>query len=271
MTTFLLLIIVVLLVAIFLRRVSRRQFRVSLRRGVLRLWLVLSATWIVLIALVFGDHRLSEVLIPPVVLATILTGVVWISEGFAAQPSTTDSVCRVEVIADGLLFRFRLQDDMIATVPSVQLFNDAMGDKELAAALKTWSAGANGPLDSLSSYPTMRDYLYDWAIDRSHCLGWKPPATIQGDEKALWVTPDRQTVWFRLPEGVSIHGVLSIPRGQFFEEVYSDRDLLAEFRTWMSGSAARSALSGHPRILAYLKQHTTEGKLTPIITDLRKA
>lgn len=243
-----------------------------MRRGLLRLWVVLSALWLVVI-ITIGERDITTVFVPPIALGAILAGLVWVLEGFKdvfVKPQSTTSalVRRAEVLAGGLLLRFRLQDDMVATVPMVQLFNDSLNDSALASSLHMWSAGANGPLDSLSSHPSIRDYLYNWAIDRSRYLGHGEPPCTEGDDKAVWVTPDRHTVWFWLPDGVSMHGVLSIPLEQYFPEVYSDRELKADFTEWMKGSPTRSALSRYPRILAYLMQHTTETKLD---SDLQKA
>jgi hypothetical protein len=241
--------------------------QVNVRRGIVRLWLALSVAWVILMWSI-GDYRPSELLIPPVVLGAILAGAVWIFEGFKLRQALPTHIRRVEIIAKGQLFRFNLPDGSIVTVPSVQLVNDILGDKALASAFHLWATGVNGPLDSLSSHPSIRDYLYAWAIDRSTWLGLGQPPHLAPDDKAAWVTPDRQTVWFWLPDGVSMHELVSIPLVQYMQDLQADNGLLLDFANWMKSSLTREALSDHPMVLAYLRQHTTEQKMAPIVEEL---
>jgi len=269
-TPILLLVVVLILAAIFFRKASLRA-RLDMRRGVLRLWLVLSTLWIVF-AIVVDKFDVRIEFIPPAALGAILGGIVWITEGFSDKKREPPHIRRVEGTANGLLFRFRLQDDTIVMIPSVQLFNDASHEKALASALGMWMAGANGPLDSLSSYPSIRDYLYNWAIDRSRELGiGNPPDGLSADDRAVWLTPDRDAVWFWLPEGFSMHELIDVPFQRFLQDNLDDYALLLDFRNWMTSSPTRGALSDHPKILAYLRQHTAEGKLRPIIETLQQA
>ena len=272
MTFILLLVIVLVLAAIFSRKASLIKPQFDVRRGVFRLWFVLSALWIVF-AMVVDRFNAGIEFIPPTVLGAILGGFVWIVEGFRTPKGEPAAGRRVLwVIANGLLFRFRLADDMIVTIPARQLTNDAMHSKDLASALHMWATGINGPLGSLSNFPAIRDYLYNWAIDRSRELGiGSPPDGLSADDRAVWLTPDRKAVWFWLPEGFSRYELIDVPFERFLQDNLDDNALLLDFRDWMTSSPTRAALSDHPKILAYLRQHTAEEQLGPMIQSLQQA
>ena len=269
MITFLLIVIVVLLGMIVFRKVPLRK-RIDVRRGLLRLWLVLSASWIAVVVAV-GIQSAETILIPPIALGATLGGLAWVFGVFRKEES--EAVARrAWVVAKGFLFRFRLQDDTIVTVPSMQLLEDARRDKSLASAVAFWSAGQNGPLDSLSNDPAIRDYLYSWAVDYSDRLGvGKPLHPAPSDEKAVWVTPEWKTVWFWLPDGISMQDFVSIPFDRYLKDIKTNGALVLDLAAWVKHSPRRSTLSQHPILLAYLRQQTPESTLAPIIENLQKA
>jgi hypothetical protein len=269
MTNALLLVVVVLLITILVRK-HIPQDRLNLRLGVLRLWLVVSALWTVGISLI--DKFDPVVLIPPIVLGVVLGGVVWVWEGFKLAKTSKSEPRRIQVIANGLLFRFTLADGLITVVPSMQLFQDAMRDAALESALEKWRAGVNGPLDSLDSQPSVRDYLYTWAVDRTRWASGGVPMTSQrADERAVWVSPDLETVWYWMPDGVSMHEVISVPRQTFLQDSLADTNLLQENVKWMTSGPTRNSLLQYPTLLAYLGRFSTEGKLAPVIETLMQA
>lgn len=270
MITILLIVIALFLAAIFVRIGSKKPQTVNVQRGVLRLWLAVSALWVVIVIAV-GVRSVLMVALPPLILGALFVGFVWIIEGFRSKDNKS-AVRRVWVIAKGLLFRFLLLDGTIVTIPSTQLLDDTRNDAALASAFPYWSVGRNGPLDSLSSHPSIRDYLYGWAIDWTNRLGvGKPINPVQSDEKAVWITPDWKTVWFWLPDGLSMHEVASIPFERYLQDIQTDNGLLLDLADWVKNSPTREALLRHSILLAYLGKYTTEGKLTPIVEALQKS
>lgn len=230
--------------------------------GLVRLWVVVAVCWVFFSIWVLRDESASMAFGPSLILGCFLAACFWVFRGFRPATSATQNGRRVEVTGKGLLFQFRLPDETIVVIPSLQLWNDSQRNAAIASALPMWMAGMNGPLDSLSANPVIRDYLYSWAIDRSVDVSGVE-TRVDVDQRGLFVSPGR-TFWFILPDDQPVE----ISGEDFVNSLSENAVLRYEFFAWGKRGPTRTALAAYPTLLEYLRQQTPEFKVGETAKDL---